>query len=72
MNGKKKNGKTKKNAGTCWDKKEKATQVKMIIKLEEINQRVLVKEGRLKRYWDSKTIQRKKGHSKTIKGNSIK
>ena len=40
----------KKDAGTCRDKKEKATQGKITIQLEEINQKVLAKEGRLKRY----------------------
>ena len=49
---KKQNKKTPKNenAGTCWDKKKKATQEKMTIQLVEINQKVLAKEGRLKRY----------------------
>ena len=42
--------KQKKNTGTCRDKKEKATQGKITIQLEEINQKVLAKEGRLKRY----------------------
>ena len=42
--------KQRKDAGTCRDKKEKATQEKGTIKLEEINQNVLVKEGRLKRH----------------------
>ena len=32
------------------DKKEKATVVKMTIQLEKMNQKVLAKEGRLKRY----------------------
>ena len=41
--------KQRKIAGTC-DKKRRAIQVKMIIQLEEINQKVLPKEGRLKRY----------------------
>ena len=31
--------KQRKNTGTCWDKKDKATQVKMAIQLEEINQK---------------------------------
>ena len=39
-----------KETGICRDKKEKATQEKITIQLEEINQKVLVKEGRLKRY----------------------
>ena len=41
--------KQRKNAGTCRDKKEKAIQEK-IVKLEEINLKVLAKEGRLKIY----------------------
>ena len=40
----------RKNAGTYWDKKEKATQVKKKIQLKKINRKVLVKEARLKRY----------------------
>ena len=36
--------KQRKNAGTCWGKKEKAIQEKIIIQLEEINQKVLAKE----------------------------
>ena len=40
---------TKKISGKCWDKKYKTTQEKMTIKLQEINQKVLAKEGRLKR-----------------------
>ena len=42
--------KQRKNAGTCWDKKEKVIQEKITIQLEEINQKVISKEGRLKRY----------------------
>ena len=42
--------KQKKDAGICWYKKEKATREKITVQLEEINQKVLVKEGRLKRY----------------------
>ena len=38
-----------KNAGKCRDKTEKATKEKKI-QLQEINQKVLAKEGRLKRY----------------------
>ena len=44
--------KQRKNVRACWDKKEKATQVKMTIQLEEINQKVPAKEERLKRYRD--------------------
>ena len=42
--------KQRKGTGICRDKKEKVTQGKITIKHEEINQKVLVKEGRLKRY----------------------
>ena len=42
--------KQKKNAGTCEDKKKKATQEKITIQLEEMNQKVLANEGRLKIY----------------------
>ena len=42
--------KERKDAGTCRDKKAKATQEKITIQLDEINQKVLAKEGRLKRY----------------------
>ena len=36
-----------KDAGICWNKKEKATGEKITVQLEEINQKVLAKEGRL-------------------------
>ena len=39
----------KNDTGTCRNKKEKATHERIAIQLE-INQKVLVKEGRLKRY----------------------
>ena len=42
--------KQRKDAGTRRDKKEKVTQGKIIIQLGEINQKVLAKEGKLKRY----------------------
>ena len=46
-----KNNKTKKKRWNMLGQKEKkATQEKITIQLEEINQKVLVKEGRLKRY----------------------
>ena len=35
-------------AGTRWDEKKKATQLKQTIELKEINQNVLTNEGRLK------------------------
>ena len=42
--------KQRKYAGTCKDKKEKATQEKIAIQIEEINQTVLANERRLKKY----------------------
>ena len=42
--------KQKKDDGIIRNRKEKTTQEKLTIKLEEINQKVLAKEGRLKRY----------------------
>ena len=39
-----------KDAGICRKKKETATQEKITIHHEEINQKVVAKEGRLKRY----------------------
>ena len=45
--------KQRKNAKTCWDKKEKENIGNIAIQLEEINQKVQVKEGRLKSYRES-------------------
>ena len=42
--------KQKKDAGIITNRKEKTTQEKLTIQLEEINQKVPAKEGRLKRY----------------------
>ena len=42
--------KLKKNAGISRNRKEKTTQGKLTIQLEEIYQKLLAKEGRLKRY----------------------
>ena len=42
--------KERKNAGISRNKKEKATQEKITVQVEEINQKLLAKEGRLKRY----------------------
>ena len=44
------NDKKKRGAEISGNKKEQATQEKKIVQLEEINQKVLGKEGRLKRY----------------------
>ena len=50
----------RKNAGTSWDEKKKATQVKQTIQLEEIKQKVLVKEKNTKEISKrDKTIQTK-------------
>ena len=58
----------RKNAGRCWDIKEKATQ--KIIQFEEINQKGLAKEGRSKRHRESLKQYRHKRCSKATKGNS--
>ena len=42
--------KQKKDAGIIRNKKEKATREKITLQLDEINQKILAKEGRLKRY----------------------
>ena len=42
--------KQKKDAGVCGNKKGKGTQEKITVQLEEINQKALPNEGRLKRY----------------------
>ena len=42
--------KQNKDAGIIRNRKEKTTQEKITIQLEEINQKVLAKEGSLKRY----------------------
>ena len=42
--------KQKKNAGIIRNRKEKTTQEKLTIQLEELYQKVLAKERRLKRY----------------------
>ena len=41
--------KQRKNTGTRWEKKEKQMHEKMRIQLQKINQKVLAKEGRLKK-----------------------
>ena len=60
--------KQRKDAGT--KKKEKARQGKITMQLEEINQKVLAKEGRLKRYRQKVKQYRQTGHSKTTKEDS--
>ena len=49
---------------------KKATQGKITIKLEEINQKVLAKEGRLNKYRQRVNNTDKTGLSKTAKENS--
>ena len=61
--------KQKKNAEI--NRKEKTTQEKLTVQLEEIHQKVLAKEGRLKRYRQRVKQYNKIGHSKTLKENSI-
>ena len=63
----------KRGAEISGGKKERATWGKIAVQLEEINQKVLAKEGRLKRYRQrlkqyrqNRTFQKKKK-----KGNSI-
>ena len=50
-------------------RKEKATQVKQTRQLEEINQRLLAKEGCLKRCRDKAKQYIQTKHSKTTKKN---
>ena len=58
-----------KDAGKCRDKKEKATQERIRVQLEEINQKILTKEERLKRYiyTKGKTIEIKQDILKQLK-----
>ena len=42
--------KQRKNSGPCRDKREKVTQEKITIQLEEVKQIVMAKEGRSKVY----------------------
>ena len=39
-----------KDPGICGKRREKITREKITVQLEEINQKVLAKKGRLKRY----------------------
>ena len=57
----------RRNAGTYLVEKEKATQVKQTIQYGEINSKLLVKEGRLKRYRDRIKQCRQKKTSKQQK-----
>ena len=38
--------------GVCLNEERKTTQLEQKIQFEKVNQKVLVKEGKLKRYWD--------------------
>ena len=40
-----------KDLGICGKRMKKTTQEKVTVQLEEINQKVMAKEGRLKKYW---------------------
>ena len=61
--------KQRKDAGIWRNKKEKATRGKIRTELEEINQKVLAKEGRLKRYRQSLKQCRK---NRTFQNNERK
>ena len=63
--------KQNKNAGTCRDKKEKAIkkEKKITIQLQEINQKVLTKEGTLNRYRNRVKQYR---HNRTFQNNEKK
>ena len=63
--------KQKKNAEINKNRKEKTTQEKLIIQLEEIYQKVLAKEGRLKKYRQRIKQYRQIGYSKILKESSI-
>ena len=54
------------------DEKKKATQVKEIKPFEEINQKVQVKEGSIKRYRENKTIKIKLDIPKERKNSTSK
>ena len=60
-----------KNMGICWDEKTKTKLQKSLkVELEEINQKILAKDVRLKRYRDMSSNTNKTGHSKITKENS--
>ena len=62
--------KQRKNAGICLDKKEKkATQEKITVQFEEINQKILVKEERLKR---SRQRIKEHGQNRTLQNKERK
>ena len=61
-----KNDKTEGERWTMLGQKEKAIRVKLTIQLEEINQNVLAKEERLKRYRNRENNTDKTGYSKTM------
>ena len=61
--------KQKKNAEINRNRKEKTTQGKLTIQLEEICQKVLAKEGRLKRYRES---VKQYGQNRTFQNNERK
>ena len=59
------------DAEICGNRKEKATREK-IIQLEEINQKVLTKKGRLKRYRQRVKQYRQNRTFKNNERNSLK
>ena len=61
----------KKNMKIYGGEKSNPTQLEQMIQLEEINQKVMAKEGISKRYRDRIKNTDKTGHSKTTKENSI-
>ena len=70
-----KTGQNDKNKGKtriCRNKKEKATQEKITIQLEKINQKLLAKEGWLKNIDKGQNKTDKIGHSKITKEISLR
>ena len=61
--------KPNKDAGICWNKKEKATRGKITVQHEEINQKVRAKEGRLQRYRQAVKLYRQ---NRTFQNNEEK
>ena len=52
----------RKNARICWDEKRKTIQVKQTIELEEINQKLLAKEGK------KTSVKKDKNHKGKVRG----
>ena len=62
--------KQKKYPWICWYKRKRQNKKKKTVQLEEINKKVLSKEGRLRRYRQRVKNTDKAGHSKTTKEDS--